>query len=77
MRTVNEERRAVGLLVLLLVATIPPLELGVMAVPMFAGLGFAALAIRYRDDPSLIFVFVFASAFLVLGALLKDLFTWP
>ncbi len=72
-----EERRTAGLLSLLLVATIPPLELGVMAVPLVAGLGLAALAIRYRDQHSLLFVVVFGSAFLVLGALLKELFTWP
>lgn len=76
-RAVIEERRAAGLLSLLIVALIPPLELGVMAVPLAAGLGLAALAIRYRDQHSLLFVIVFASAFLVLGALLKDRFTWP
>ncbi len=76
-RAVIEERRTAGLLSLLLVALIPPLELGVMAVPMVAGLGLAALAVRYRDQHSLLFVIVFASAFLVLGALLKELFTWP
>jgi membrane protease YdiL (CAAX protease family) len=72
-----EERRAAGLLSLALVALIPPLELGVMAVPLVAGLGLAALAIRYRDQHSLVFVLVFASAFLVLGALLEERFTWP
>lgn len=76
-RAVIDERGTAGLLSLLLVALIPPLELGVMAVPLVAGLGLAALAIRYRDQHSLIFVIVFASAFLVLGALLKELFTWP
>ncbi len=77
-QAVIEERETAGLLSLLLVALIPPLELSVMAaVPLVAGLGLAALAIRYRDQHSLFFVIVFASAFLVLGALLEDLFTWP
>ncbi|WP_373488702.1 lysostaphin resistance A-like protein [Blastomonas sp.] len=48
-----------------------------MAVPLVAGLVLAVLAIRYRNQHSLVFVIVFASAFLVLAALLKDLFTWP
>lgn len=48
-----------------------------MALPFVAGLGLAALAIRYRDERSLLFVMFFGSAFLVLGALLKELFTWP
>ncbi len=71
------ERTTAGLLSLLLVAVIPPLELSVMAVPLVAGLGLAVLAVRYRDQHSLLFVIVFASAFLVLGGLLKELFTWP
>lgn len=69
--------RAVGILSLLLVAIIPPLRLGVMAVPLAAGLGLAAISFRYRHHHSLLFVVVFASSFLVLGALLEDLFTWP
>lgn len=72
-----EARMAAGLLSLLLVALIPPLELGVMAVPLVAGLALAGLATRYRDQHSLLFVFVFSAAFLVSSALLKDLFTWP
>lgn len=69
--------RAVGILSLLLVAIIPPLELGVMAVPLAAGLGLAATSFWYRDHYTLLFVVVFSSAFLVLSALLGDLFTWP
>ncbi|WP_373488909.1 lysostaphin resistance A-like protein [Blastomonas sp.] len=76
-RAVIDERSTAGLLSLMLVALIPPLEIGVMAVPFVAGLILAACAIRYRDQHSLLFVIVFASAFLVLGALLKELFTWP
>lgn len=76
-RAVIDERRAAGLLSLFLVAIIPPLQLGVPAVPLVAGLGLAALALRYRDHHSLLFVVAFASAFLVLGALLQERFTWP
>ena len=54
-RAVIEERRAAGLLLLLLVALIPPLELGMMAIPLVAELGLAALAVRYRDQHSLLF----------------------
>lgn len=68
---------AAGLLSLLLVAVIPPLELGDMAVPLAAGLGLAAASIWYRDHRSLLFVLIFGSAFLVLSALMGDLFTWP
>lgn len=68
---------AVGILSLLLVAIIPPLELGVMAVQLVAGLILAATCFWFRDHHSLLFVVVFGSAFLVLGALLEDLFTWP
>lgn len=68
---------AVGILSLLLVAIIPPLELGVMAVPLVAGLILAATCFWFRDHHSLLFVVVFGSAFLVLGALMEDLFTWP
>lgn len=69
--------RAVGLLSLSLVAIIPPLKLGVMAVPLAAGLMLAAISVRYRNHHSLLFVVVFGSAFLVSSALLKGLFTWP
>lgn len=77
MRAVIDGRSAAGLLSLLLVAMIPPLQLGMAAVPLVAGLGLAVFAVRYRDRHALRFVVAFASAFLVLGALLKDLFTWP
>lgn len=77
MRAVIEERRAAGLLSLLLVALIPPLELGTIAVPLVAGLILATLAIRYRPQHSLLFVMAFASAFLVSSALLGELFNWP
>jgi len=69
--------RAVGLLSLSLVAIIPPLQLGVMAVPLTAGLILAVISFWYRNQHSLLFVVVFGSAFIVLGALLEDLFTWP
>ena len=72
-----EERRAAGLLSLLLVALIPPLQLGAMFVPLVAGLSLAALAIRYREHPSLLFVMVFSSAFLLLSALMDEYFLWP
>lgn len=66
-----------GLLSLSAVALIPPLQLGLTAVPLVAGLALATLAIRYRDQHSLLFVVVFASAFFVLSALLEEFFTWP
>lgn len=74
---VIEERRAAGLLSLWLVALIPPLELGTIAVPLVAGLILGTLAIRYRHQHSLLFVTVFASTFLVSSALLEELFNWP
>lgn len=74
---VIDERRSAGLLALLLVALLPPLQLGVMAIPLVIGLGVAALAFRYRDDTATRFVTVFAAAFLVLVALRDDRFTWP
>lgn len=69
--------RAAGFLSLLLVAITPPLELAEMAVPVVTGLGLAATAIWYRDHRSLLFVVIFGSVFLVLSALMGDLFTWP
>ncbi|MGY6637266.1 MAG: CPBP family intramembrane glutamic endopeptidase [Erythrobacter sp.] len=72
-----DEGKVVGFLSLLFVALIPPLELGVMAIPLAAGLGLAATSFWYRNQHSLLFVVVFSSAFLVSSALLEDLFTWP
>lgn len=76
-RNVISRGRAVGLLSLSLVAIIPPLQLGVMAVPLAAGLILAVISFWYRDHRSLLFVVIFGSAFLVLSALMGDLFTWP
>ena len=76
-RIMMREGRAVGLLSLMLVAIIPPIELGVMGVPLAFGLGLAVVSVRYRNRHSLLFVVIFGSAFLVLSALMGDLFTWP